>query len=67
MSSIYQVIIVVQGREVPLYFTKDGKWIAQGRDAEGINTEKSNVHRAITYAAMIEEMDINVGAIIDAL
>jgi arylsulfatase A-like enzyme len=43
------------------------RWIAQGRDTEGIDTENSSVHRTITFAAMIEEMDMNVGAIIDAL
>ena len=43
------------------------RWIAQGRDTEKIDSPKSSVNRAITYAAMIEEMDQNVGAIIDAL
>ncbi len=42
-------------------------WIEQGRDTEKIDSEKSSVKRAITYAAMVEEMDLNVGAIIDAL
>ena len=43
------------------------RWIEQGRDTDKIDSEKSSVNRAITYAAMIEEMDLNVGAIIDAL
>ncbi len=43
------------------------RWIAQGRDTGKIDSKKSSVSRAITYAAMIEEMDLNVGAIIDAL
>ncbi len=43
------------------------RWIDQGRDTENIDVEKSSVHRDIVYAAMIEEMDMNVGALIDAL
>ncbi len=43
------------------------RWIAEGRDTEKIDVEKSSVNREIVYAAMIEEMDMNVGAIIDAL
>ena len=43
------------------------RWIAEGRDTEKIDVEKSPVHRDIVYAAMIEEMDMNVGALIDAL
>jgi arylsulfatase A len=43
------------------------RWIAEGRDTEKIDVEKSSVHRDIVYAAMIEEMDMNVGALIDAL
>ncbi len=43
------------------------RWIAEGRDTENIDVEKSSVHREIVYAAMIEEMDMNVGALIDAL
>ena len=43
------------------------RWIEQGRDTENIDVEKSSVHRDIIYAAMIEEMDMNVGALIDAL
>lgn len=43
------------------------RWISQGRDTDKIDVEKSPVHREITYAAMIEEMDLNVGALIDAL
>jgi len=43
------------------------RWIAAGRDASGIDQENSSVHRDITYAAMVEEMDMNVGAILDVL
>ena len=43
------------------------RWIEQGRDTENIDVEKSSVNREITYAAMIEEMDMNVGALINAL
>lgn len=43
------------------------RWVEQGRDIEKIDSQQSSVHRAITYAAMIEEMDLNIGAIIDAL
>ncbi len=43
------------------------RWIEQGRDTSNIDSENSSVNRAITYAAMIEEMDLNTGAIIDVL
>lgn len=43
------------------------RWVAEGRDTEKIDVEKSSVYRDIIYAAMIEEMDMNVGALIDAL
>lgn len=43
------------------------RWIEEGRDTKDINVKKSPVHRDIVYAAMIEEMDMNVGALIDAL
>jgi arylsulfatase A len=43
------------------------RWISQGRDTDKIDQEKSPVYRDIIYAAMIEEMDMNVGALIDAL
>ena len=43
------------------------RWIAEGWNVEKIDVEKSSVHRDIVYAAMIEEMDMNVGALIDAL
>ncbi len=43
------------------------RWIEAGRDTENIDVEKSSVHRDIVYAAMIDEMDMNVGALIDAL
>ena len=43
------------------------RWIAEGRDTKDIESPKSSVNKAITYAAMIEEMDMTVGGIIDAL
>jgi len=43
------------------------RWIKQGRDTEKIDQERSSVHRDITYAAMVEEMDMNVGAVLDVL
>ena len=43
------------------------RWVSQDRDTDKIDVPKSPVHREITYAAMIEEMDLNVGALIDAL
>ena len=43
------------------------RWIEQGRDTEKIDAEKSSVNRDIVHAAMVEEMDLNVGALIDAL
>lgn len=43
------------------------RWIQQGRDTKNIDSDKSRAHSEITYAAMVEEMDLNVGAIIDAL
>jgi arylsulfatase A-like enzyme len=43
------------------------RWIEQGRDTTNIDSKDSSVNRAIVYAAMIEEMDLNVDAIIDAL
>ena len=43
------------------------RWIAAGRDTDGIEKEKSSVRRDIVYAAMVEEMDMNVGAILDVL
>ena len=43
------------------------RWIEAGRDTDKIDVEKSSVHRDILYAAMVEEMDMNVGALIDAL
>ena len=41
------------------------RWIAEGRDTDKINVKNSKVNRDITYAAMIEEMDMNVGALLD--
>ena len=43
------------------------RWVAAGRDTEKIDSPASSVNREITYAAMIEEMDQTVDAIIDAL
>lgn len=43
------------------------RWIEEGRDTKDIDVEKSSVHRDIVYAAMVEEMDMNVGALIDAI
>jgi arylsulfatase A len=43
------------------------RWIAEGRDTEKIDSPKSSAHRAITHAAMIEEMDLTVGDVLDAL
>ncbi len=43
------------------------RWISQGRDTEKIDSQTSSVNHAIIYAAMVEEMDLNVGALIDAL
>jgi arylsulfatase A len=43
------------------------RWISQGRDTQDIDEKKSDVHRDINYAAMIEEVDLNVGALVDAL
>ena len=43
------------------------RWISQDHGTEKIDEKKSSVNREITYAAMVEEMDMNVGALIDAL
>ena len=43
------------------------RWIELGRDTEGIEKEKSSVRRDITYAGMVEEMDMTLVAILDAL
>ncbi len=43
------------------------RWLSAGRDTQNIESEKSTAHSEITYAAMVEEMDLTVGAIIDAL
>ena len=43
------------------------RWLEGGRNREKIDSEKSSANREIIYAAMIEEMDMNVGALIDAL
>ena len=43
------------------------RWIAKGRDTKDLDKKNSNARRDITYAAMVEEMDINVGAILDVL
>ena len=34
------------------------RWIEMGKDSEGIEKEKSSVRRDITYAGMVEEMDM---------
>jgi len=36
VSDVYKVIFLVEGQSVPLYFTKDGKWISQGTDLQSI-------------------------------
>lgn len=43
------------------------RWIQEERDVEKIDDEKSSVNRDIVYAAMVEEMDMNVGALLEAL
>ncbi len=43
------------------------RWIAEGRDTDKIDSPKSSANRAITHAAMVAEMDLSVGAVIDAL
>jgi arylsulfatase A-like enzyme len=43
------------------------RWIAEGRDTDKIDSPKSSAKRAITHAAMIEEMDQTVGDVLDAL
>ncbi len=39
VSGIYKVGISVQGEEISLYFTKDGKWISQGGPLTSITEE----------------------------
>ena len=45
ISGVYQIVFSVNGEEVPLYFTLDGKWIQQGSDlvplAISENTQQS--------------------------
>jgi arylsulfatase A len=43
------------------------RWIEMGRDTEGIEKEKSSIRRDITHAGMVEEMDMTLVAILDAL
>ncbi len=43
------------------------RWVEMGRDTEGIENEKSSVRKDITYAGMVEEMDMTLVAILDAL
>jgi arylsulfatase A len=46
---------------------RDTDGIEMGRDTDGIEKEKSAVNKDITYAAMVEEMDMTLVAILDAL
>mgnify|MGYP001257729966 CR=1 FL=1 len=43
------------------------RWIEQGGDVKQLANAKSKENKDILYAAMIEEMDMTVGGIIDAL
>jgi hypothetical protein len=43
------------------------RWIEQGGDVNQLANAKSKENKDILYAAMIEEMDMTVGGIIDAL
>jgi arylsulfatase A-like enzyme len=58
---------------IPYMATKEAfertkkRWIAEGRDTDKIDSPKSSPHRAITHAAMVEEMDQTVGDVLDAL
>jgi arylsulfatase A-like enzyme len=58
---------------IPYYCTKEAfernkkRWIEMGRETEGVENEKSSIHKDITYAAMVEEMDMTLVAILDAL
>ena len=58
---------------IPYYCTMEAfernkkRWIEMGRETEGIDNEKSSIYKDITYAAMVEEMDLTLMAILDAL
>ena len=58
---------------IPYYCTQEAfernkkRWIEMGRETEGVENEKSSIHKDITYAAMVEEMDMTLVAILDAL
>lgn len=43
------------------------RWIEMGKDTEGIENEKSSIRKDITYAGMVEEMDMTLVAILGAL
>ena len=43
------------------------RWIDSGRDTDKIDSPDSAAHRSIMYAAMVEEMDQNITALLDAL
>ena len=43
------------------------RWLELGGNPKELENEKSKAHKDILYSAMIEEMDMNIGAIIDAL
>ena len=43
------------------------RWLAQGGDPKNLENVNSKQNKDILYAAMIEEMDMTVGGIIDAL
>jgi arylsulfatase A len=46
---------------------RDTDGIEMGRDTDGIEKEKSAVNKDITYAAMVEEMDMNLVGILETL
>ncbi len=58
---------------IPFYCTKEAfdrnkkRWIEMGKETEGMENEKSSIRKDITYAAMVEEMDMTLVAILDAL
>jgi arylsulfatase A-like enzyme len=66
MVSHYAVHIPHMATDEAFLRTKQ-RWIAEGREVEKIDNENSSIHRDIVYAAMTEELDMNVGALIDAL
>lgn len=58
---------------IPFMCTKEAfertktRWIAAGLETKGIDDPKNMVNKKITYAAMIEEMDMNMVAILETL